>query len=159
MAGYFALYNQGAKLIANDANALGPSTTLIVTLHTSSYTPSAAHTSYSDLTNELATGNGYTQNSKQITGASVTTITTNDAKFDANDVQWVASGGDIPTWMVGVIHVSGTIDSVVNPLLGWFYGSWDGVDPANVPATTSGTSLNIVWHANGIVILSYTIGN
>lgn len=58
-------------------------------LCTSSYTPSAAHVKYSDLTNEVGSGNGYTTG-----GATVTTSTvTNSSGTDS----YPASLGS-PTW-------------------------------------------------------------
>ena len=44
---------------------------------------------------QLSTANGYTQNDKTLAGLAVATVTTNDARFTCNAVQWTASGGNI----------------------------------------------------------------
>ena len=44
---------------------------------------------------QLSTANGYTQNDKTLAGLAVATVTTNDARFTCNAVQWTASGGSI----------------------------------------------------------------
>ena len=43
------------------------SDTLKISLHTSSYTPDAGHSSYTDLDNEVANGSGYTTGGKALT--------------------------------------------------------------------------------------------
>jgi hypothetical protein len=63
--------------------------TFKMVLLTSAYTPAATHAGYADLTNELATGDGYTAGgatlaSKTWTGAATLT-------WDAADVEWTAS--------------------------------------------------------------------
>ena len=40
---------------------------------------------YADLTNELSTANGYTNGGLALANVVVSTVTTNDAKFDADD--------------------------------------------------------------------------
>jgi len=44
---------------------------------------------------QLSTANGYTQNDKALANLAVATVTTNDARFTCNAVQWTASGGSI----------------------------------------------------------------
>ena len=44
---------------------------------------------------QLSTANGYTQNTKALTGVSIATITTNDSTFTFDPVTWDASGGSI----------------------------------------------------------------
>lgn len=58
-------------------------------LVTSSYTPSAAHDTYSDITNQV-TGDGYTAGGKSLTNPT-TAIVSNKAVFDAEDVLWEES--------------------------------------------------------------------
>lgn len=48
------------------------SNTITVSLHTSSYTPSTAHSVTSDLTNEVGNGNGYTTGGYTLTGCTFT---------------------------------------------------------------------------------------
>ena len=44
---------------------------------------------------QLSTANGYTQDDKTLTNLAVATVTTNDARFTCDAVQWTASGGSI----------------------------------------------------------------
>lgn len=69
------------------------------TLRAALYSDISGFTKDTDIytnTNELATANGYTQDNKAVTGA---TITTNDAddvsQYDIADITWTASGGSI----------------------------------------------------------------
>ena len=61
--------------------------TFKICLLTNSYSPSAAHSVYANLTNEVANGNGYITGGKVLIGVtwseSAGTVT-----FDANDPQW-----------------------------------------------------------------------
>lgn len=51
-----------------------------------------AHSQYSDITDEVPNGNGYTQGGKTLQNASVTQDNANDrAIFDADDVTWASS--------------------------------------------------------------------
>jgi len=64
--------------------------TLYGALLTSSYTPTATHEAYSDLTNEVANGNGYATGGKALTSVTVAEsggVTT----LDAADMQWAGS--------------------------------------------------------------------
>ena len=56
-----------------------------------------AHATYADVSaSELATGNGYTQNTKTLANVSVTEDDTNDrASVTWDDAAWTASGGSI----------------------------------------------------------------
>ncbi len=68
-----------------------PADTFTMTLHTDSYTPDFnAHDLYNDLTNELATAGGYTQNSKAIT-TPTWAVATGYVKFDADDTAWTSA--------------------------------------------------------------------
>lgn len=44
---------------------------------------------------QLSTANGYTQNTKQLTGVVIEAVTTNDSRFTFDPVTWDASGGSI----------------------------------------------------------------
>jgi hypothetical protein len=68
-----------------------------------------------DLTNQLATANGYTAGGKALTSITLTrsgAVTT----FDAADVVWNATGGPISAHY-GVVYKLGTANGVVNPLV------------------------------------------
>lgn len=59
-------------------------------LLTSAYTPNSAHTTYSQLTGEVANGNGYTTGGVELT--SVTwTRSGNTVTFDAADPSWTSA--------------------------------------------------------------------
>jgi hypothetical protein len=64
--------------------------TIKIALVTSSYTPNQdTHTKYSDITNEVANGNGYTTGGATLANKTVTQDDTdNEGVFDADDVTW-----------------------------------------------------------------------
>lgn len=117
---------------------------VVVTLHTSSYTPSAAHATRSDLTNQLSTGGGYTQDAKELASKVLTAIT-NGHKFMSGNAVWAASGGGIPAWKYAVLSITGTVDGLTNPLLAYFEGNEGG----NVGATDAGKYLTLNCPPNG----------
>lgn len=95
---------------------------------------------------QLATNFGYTQDSKPLNAVAVTTVTTNDAKFDADDVVWTASGGDIgPAQYAMVYNDTDTNDP---PVLYIDFGAGE--------TATNGTDFKIVWNASGIITWTYT---
>jgi hypothetical protein len=138
-AGTFTLYDSVAELIA-DATIDLDNDTFALQLHTSSYTPSAAHDELADLTNEHANGNGYTTGGITLTG-----VTWNRASgvatFDSNDVVWTASGGSIVARYAVLIDLTSTNDKLIGYML------LDST-PANVTATT-GNTLTIATPAAG----------
>lgn len=153
MAASITLYDH-TTLRALDATNMFLSTgTFKVTLHTSTYTPNAAHAVYADLTNELTTANGYTNGGATLGTVTLGTVTTNDAKFDAADVVWTASGGSIAAWRYAVLRRSDTVNSLVGPLIGYVLAD---TTPADIPATTDGNTLTLTFNASGIVTWTYT---
>jgi hypothetical protein len=78
-------------LITGDINLA--SDTLKIALVTSTYTPNIdTHLYYSDLTNEVAAGGGYTTGGKTLTGVAVLTDLPNDrSALDADDITWATS--------------------------------------------------------------------
>lgn len=92
---------------------------------------------------QLTTANGYTQDAKVLANAAVTQVNTDDAKFDADDVSWTASGGDIGPATYAMIHsVTGQ-----EPL---FYINFGEAKTAN-----NGTPFNITFDAAGL--LTWTV--
>lgn len=89
--------------------------------------------------NEAASANGYTAGGVTLTGVSVTTVTTNDAKFSANNVALAATGGSI-TAAYGILYNDTDAD---DPPVAFI--DFDGSKTA-----TAGLSFNIVWNAAGI---------
>jgi hypothetical protein len=123
--------------------------TFVVRLHTSSYTPDfATHTVAANLTNELATANGYTSG-----GATLASVTWNRSggtvTWDAADTTWTASGGSIVARRA-TIAKNGTANAIVNPLVCAIL--LDDA-PADVTAT-AGNELRLQWNASGIFTLS-----
>ena len=142
------LYNKFAARYGDATNLLLPSGTFKITLHTDSYTFSAAHAVYADLSNELATAYGYTAGGLALTGVTLTTVTTNDCMFDFNDPEWTATGGNIPAWRYAVVRRVGTINTFVDPLICCILGD---SAPADIAATVDNDILKIVVAAGGLI--------
>lgn len=150
MAGSLNLYNRWALNVGKAVDLSTPPT-IKVSLHTSTYTPNQdTHEVYADLTNELATANGYTNGG--LTLGSVTwTRATAVATFDAADAVWTVSTANLVARYFA-LRISGTLNSLVDPLIG--YGLLD-TTPADV-TTTPGNTLTIQWNASGIFTVTRT---
>lgn len=143
MAVTISLYNHTAKLFAEGSNASGD--TYKVKLYTAA-TFSAANTTLAGITGtEATTGTGYTAGGQALANVAVTTVTTNDAKFDADDLTWTASGGSI-TASYGVIY--NDTDANDPPLA---FIDFDGSQSAG-----DGTDFKIAWNASGIFTFTVT---
>lgn len=142
------LYNGFAVRYGDATNLLLPSGTFKITLHTSSYVFSAAHSVYADLTNELATAFGYTNGGLALTSVVLSTATTNDAMFDCDDPQWTAAGGAIPAWRYAVVRRVGTINTYVDPLICCILGD---SAPADIAATADTYILKLAIAAAGLI--------
>lgn len=134
MAVTISLYNHTAKLFADGSNAVGD--TYKVKLFTAA-TFNATHTTEAAAGGTEVSGNGYTAGGATLSGVAVTTVTTNDAMFDANDVTWSASGGSIAA------------------AYGRVYNSTDStplafIDFGGTETAGDGTDFKIVWNASGI---------
>lgn len=137
MAVTISLYNHTAKLFADGSNAAAD--TYKVKLLTAA-TFDATHTTLAATGGtESTTGTGYTAGGQALTGVAVTTVTTNDAKFDANDLTWSASGGAI-TASYAILY--NDTDANDPPLA---FIDFDGSESAG-----DGTNFLIVWNASGI---------
>jgi hypothetical protein len=107
-AGAWTVYNEAKKYIGNAT--LNLSTAKRITLHTSASNAATATLSiYSELNNEVGSGNGYSTSGKSLgsvvwsTGASA-----GQYMFDAADVVWTGTGGSIANIKYAVIsNVSG----------------------------------------------------
>jgi len=113
------------------------SDTLKVALVSSSYTPSAAHNFFDDITNELATTGGYTAG-----GATITSPTVTSGVFDAADTSWSSATF---TARYGIVYKS-TGTPGTSPLM--FYIDFD----AN--QSPSSQTFTITWNASGIVSIA-----
>jgi len=135
-------YNHTAKLFADGSNAAAD--TYKIKLY-SSATFDATNTTLAGITGtEATTGTGYTAGGQALSNVTVTTVTTNDAKFDADDVTWTASGGSI-TASYAVIY--NDTDANDPPLA---FIDFDGSQSAG-----DTTDFKIVWNASGI--FSFTV--
>lgn len=142
MAVTISLYNHTAKLFAEGSNSSGD--TYKVKLYTAA-TFNATHTTLAGVGGtEATTGTGYNAGGPALTNVAVTTVTTNDARFDADDVTLTASGGSI-TASYGVIY--NDTDANDPPLA---FIDFDGSQSAG-----AGTDFKIIWDANGI--FSFTV--
>lgn len=133
-----SFYNHTAQRFASGANAAAD--TYKVKLLTAA-TFNATHTTLAATGGtEVASGNGYTTGGATLANVAITTVTTNDAKFDADDVVWSASGGAI-TASYAILYNATDTDS---PPVAFI--NFDGIESAG-----DGTDFKIVWNASGIV--------
>lgn len=137
MAVSISLYNHTAKLFADGSNAVGD--TYKVKLLTAA-TFDASHTTLAATGGTETTGaNGYTTGGQSLANVAVTTVTTNDAKFDADDLTWSASGGSISAAYAIIYNDTDTDDPPIA------FIDFDGSQSAG-----DGTDFKIVWNASGI---------
>ncbi len=138
MAPTISLYNHTRARFASGANAVGD--TYKVKLLTAA-TFNATHTTLAATGGtEVANGNGYTTGGATLANAAVTTVNTNEAKFDADDVTWAASGGAITASFAILYNDTDADDPPVA------FIDFDGAETAG-----TGTDFKIIWNANGIV--------
>lgn len=112
-------------------------------LVTASYIPNfETHTNYSDISNELPTGGGYTSGGATLANVAMTSSSdgTGTIKWDADDVSWTSS--TLSSVRAAVIYD----DSVTNDRLIAY------IDFGGDFSTTSGT-FQIQWNASGIFTL------
>lgn len=137
MAVTISLYNHTAAKFADGSFAVGD--TYKLKLLTAA-TFDATHTTLAATGGtEVANGNGYTTGGTALTNVAVTTVTTNDAKFDADDVSWSASGGAL-TASYGILYNDTDTNDPPLALID-FGGSQSAGD---------GTQFKVIWNASGI---------
>jgi hypothetical protein len=137
-------YNTATKDILDGTIDLDTDT-IKVSLHSSTYTPSVAHDFHDDITNEMASGGGYTTGGETLGSTAVTTVTTNDAMYDAADVTWSSNASGFSTARYAVIYKS-TGTASTSPLVGYidFVSNQDNVN----------NDLTIQWNTSGILQLT-----
>ena len=147
MAVTITLYNHTVSRFASGANAVGD--TYKINLY-SVFDFDAADTTKTmaevGATQLASAGFGYTQNDKALSNVAVSVVTTNDAKFDADDVSWTASGGDIGPASYALIY--NDTDANGPPVA---YIAFGEAKTAN-----TGTPFNVTWDAAGIITFTYT---
>lgn len=132
-----SVYNHTAKLFADGSNAVADTYKLMLC---SSATFTASDTTLAAITKtEVANGNGYTTGGAALTNVAVTTVTTNDAKFDADDVTWTASGATLSAAKAILYNDTDTNDPPLAMI------DFDGTQTAG-----DGTDFIVVWSASGI---------
>lgn len=94
---------------------------------------------------EATAGTGYTAGGATLSSVAVTTVTTNDAKFDAADVSWTASGGSIAASHGVIYNDTDANDPPVAVV------DFDGTQTAG-----DGTDFLVTWNANGIFTFTVT---
>jgi hypothetical protein len=142
MAVTISLYNHSAKRFASGENAEGD--TYKAKLLTAA-TFNATHTTLSATGGtEVANAYGYTTGGAALANVAVTTVTTNDAKFDADDVVWSASGGSIAAAYAILYNDTDANDPPVA------FIDFGGTETAG-----AGTDFRLVWNASGI--LTFTV--
>lgn len=148
-AGKWKVYEKAKLNIESGLFSLSGGDVLKMTLHSSASNANTLSGSevFADITNELATANGYTAG-----GKTLTPTLTNAAgviTFDCDDQVWTASGGSIAA-RFAVIRVSGTKGGKVDPIVAVCLLD---TTPADVTAT-AGNTLTVQINASGCFQLS-----
>lgn len=140
------LYANGFKHLVSDV--LWTTDTIKATLHGSAYTPNQATDEFfSAVTNELATGNGYTAGGVTLASKSVT-LTGLAVALKAAASVWTAAGGPIGPARFAVLRKD-TGSAATSPVLGWVDFGAD--------ASATGATFTITWDAvNGALQLTAT---
>lgn len=136
-------YDHTAVRFANGSNIAGD--TYFIKLY-SALTPNTANTTLAQVDaggTELSTANGYTAGGQNLANVAISQVTTNDAKFDADDVVWTATG----TLTAAYAVIFNGTDASDPPVA---YIDFEG----NVSATDD--TFTIAWNANGIITFTVT---
>ena len=137
MAITISLYNHTAAKFADGSFAAAD--TYKVKLLTAA-TFNATHTTLAGTGGtESTTATGYTAGGQALASVAVTTVTTNDAKFDATDLTWTASGGAIVA-SYAILYNDTDVD---DPPVAF-------IDFGGSESAGDGTDFIIVWNASGI---------
>jgi hypothetical protein len=132
-----SLFNHTAKRFAEGSNVVGDSYKLA--LYTAATFDATATTLAGITKTETTSGAGYTAGGLALTNVSITTVGTNGAKFDADDVAWNASGGSITASYAILYNDTDTDD----PPIAF-------IDFGGSQSAGSGTQFLILWNTSGI---------
>jgi len=138
MAVTVSIFNHTAQRFASGANA--SSDTYKVALYTSATYLASATTLAGVTKTEVASGNGYTTGGATLASVAVTTVTTDDAKFDANDVSWTVPAAGSLAAAYAILY--NDTDANDPPVL--------FIDFGETITTTDGGIFQIIWNASGI---------
>lgn len=124
---------------------------MAVSLHTSSYTPNQdTHDYFDDLTNQLSTANGYTNEDGTGTGfllgGKTHANTNNVSKFDATDPQWTSSGAGF-TARIAVVSDVTSNTTTTDSLMLW-------IDFGQNETASGGGTFTIVLSASGLATIT-----
>jgi hypothetical protein len=136
MAVTISLYNHTAARFASGANAVDDA--YKVKLLTAA-TFDATHTTLAATGGTEASNTGYTAGGATLANVAVTTVTTNDAKFDADDVTWAATGAALEAAKAIIYNDTDADDPPVA-----------FIDFGGTESAGAGTDFKIVWNASGI---------
>jgi hypothetical protein len=134
MAVTISLYNHTARRFADGSNAVGD--TYKVKLFTAA-TFGATHTTETAAGGTEVSNTGYTVGGAILANVAITTVTTNDAKFDADDVTWTATGAALAA---SYARIYNSTDSAPVAFIDFGGEESAGID----------TDFKIVWNASGI---------
>jgi hypothetical protein len=124
---------------------------IAVSLHTVTYVPNQdTHDFFDDLTNQLATANGYTNENGTGTGelmASKTHANTlNVSAFDAANTVWTSSGAGFTARIAAYSDVTTNV-TTTDPLLWW-------IDFGQDETASGGGTFTIAYDASGIATIT-----
>ena len=136
MAVTISLYNHTAARFASGANATAD--TYKVKLLTAA-TFNATNTTLAATGGTEASNTGYTAGGATLANVAVTTVNTNDAKFDADDVTWAASGTALEA-AYAIIYNDTDVDDP--PVAFIDFGGTETAGP--------GTDFKLIWNDSGI---------
>jgi hypothetical protein len=154
MASSLTLYNKFLQYIMDGTLDLN-SNTIKLALVTSDYTPDPTHDVLADVLSSPSPeveaiespSNGYTAGGATVGNPAVTfTDSPIKGKFDADDAVWT---GLTATFRYGILYASGTLNGVVNPLIGYILFD---TTPADV--VISGVDYTVQWNSSGIINLA-----
>ncbi len=133
-----SLYNHTRARFGSGANAVGD--TYKVKLFTAA-TFNATHTTEAAAGGtEVANANGYTTGGKALTNVTVTTVNTNEGRFDADDLIWTVTGAG---WEANYARIYNDTDTDDPPVA---FIDFEGTEVAE-----AGIPYRIVWSSNGII--------
>lgn len=139
-----ALYNHTTRLFADGAVSIADIKVMLVD---NTYTFSAAHANISSVTGGTSaevSGNGWTAGGMTPANLAVTTVTTDDAMLDGDDLGPTATGGNIgPAY--GLVVYDSDSGNVLK------YHNFGGPKTAD-----EGEPFNVRWDAAGIINWTYT---
>jgi len=135
------VYREGVRIVVERAHPFTGWTvaTVKVMLAGAGYTPSQAHTAYTDVSAYEISGGDYTVGGATLTAKTITTVT-NQLRMDAADVTW-SNMATKPRY--AVIYNATNATASQRTLLGYMD-----------LGTLKGRRLRIKWPSNGVVTLT-----